>query len=298
MVTTPGGANNTVNGDVHGLVMQVGKVGGDVNMTSDRSELELVVTCARPAVEIEPAWCEHAVAWAEGVRETYAKLADAHDWTKRVPLGTPWNMGLVLHYTTPLSLDRRSREEYERHVEYYLSRTAEVMRQRAFLWLERHEPAAIEVVVRNPTDRNFAEVELELHIEGDVHGFDEAIQASLPEKWPKLPPRPAAPNAMLSRVRYQMGKLRGDSGRTERAGGWSTVNGERNVLIRFVPFDLRPGKTHTLPLVPLVVRSAVGSVLVAKWSATATNADGQVTGTFELQIDASTLDVGGITGAP
>jgi hypothetical protein len=176
-------------------------------------------------------------------------------------------------------------------------------REPSQVWeLARHDSARLALQAVNTGERNYAEVVITLRIEaGAVRGYDEErLELFGKDQPPPLPKRPppwgtqTAPQSGGYAYLVEMDEPT-DLGEPEQevtpiwSRGWQATNTADGVYIEFDPCSLRPHETVKLPEVPLLVEPTVGKTLSVGWAATATNADGRITGTCTISVSESTL---------
>jgi hypothetical protein len=136
-------------------------------------------------------------------------------------------------------------------------------------WVPALRAAAIEQavttlrpVVRNPTDAAFADVELQIHLPGDLGAgweSDPEWSESIP-----IPPRPWGKQT-LSRIigHFQQTARAPNPGRIERI--------DSEVVVTYLPFDLRAKRRITMAPIQLFVPDRhAGTDLLLRWSAAST----------------------------
>ncbi len=70
-----------------------------------------------------------------------------------------------------------------------------------------------------------------------------------------------------------------------------TAENTGSVTLIFDPVDLRPGEELALPSVPLLVDAEPGTTLQCTWNATASNVDGQLTGSLTIMVENSDVSL-------
>ena len=74
--------------------------------------------------------------------------------------------------------------------------------------------------------------------------------------------------------------------------GWSADSDANGTTIWFDSFDIRPRRMVRLEPVPLdIPLAAAGAVVEGRWTATASDADGECSGELVLEIDNTTVDL-------
>jgi len=75
-------------------------------------------------------------------------------------------------------------------------------------------------------------------------------------------------------------------------GPHTIIEHDGSITLTFPPIDLRPGKTKSVEdKYVLLVPSSRDEPVIAQWSATATNADGQANGSFEIPFAGQTVSL-------
>lgn len=175
----------------------------------------------------------------------------------------------------------RTQPQYEAAVETYLSSIRKAL-PGAMLRAAAGLVAAPKFTATNLTQRNYERLLVCVHIAGDL---DAERTRSGPLKLADLLPR---------RPRL-WGPIRTNITPTIPAifrpphipdGPRTIVEHGGSVTLTFPPVDLRPGKTETLEnKCILLVPGHRTEAVIAEWSATATNANGQASGSFEIPFD-------------
>ncbi len=195
--------------------------------------------------------------------------------------------------------DKRSVEEYGKAVDRYSKAYSKALQSRCVWRLWRHRPICLRLEAVNLTEANFTDIELEIHVSGDVRSWPEELDDLCREDEPALPERPAALGTPKRRYRFgvewdpsslirppTLSNYRVPSINT---GPNFTVRDTGSVTIDFDGIDLRPEQRLKLPPVRLLVESPEGSILDVEWKATAGNVPRRLTGSFRLTVGASTL---------
>jgi hypothetical protein len=163
-----------------------------------------------------------------------------------------------------------------------------VLEKRAVGRLWRHQPIRLRVEAVNLSEANFAAIEIEVHIPGEVRSWPDQLDQS--GDAPALPHRPAV---LGTPKRLSFGLPAGVLDATMRrsyfqpipntpsitAGPGYTVRDTGSVTVNFHGVDLRPEQRLSLPAVPLLVDADEGTVLDCEWTATARNVPRRPVGT-------------------
>ena len=145
-------------------------------------------------------------------------------------------------------------------------------------------------VATNLTQRNYEQLEVRVHIAGDVDA--ERSQSRTPKLEDLLPsrPRPWGPfvrpvyGNLIQALNYPMPNI--------AIGPRTIVEHDGSITLTFPPVDLRPGSTQTVEDdYVILVPSYRADPVIAEWSATATNANGQATGSFEIPFTGETVHI-------
>lgn len=194
--------------------------------------------------------------------------------------------------------DKRSDEDYEKEVDHYSKAYNRALQERCMWRLWRHQPLCLQLEAVNLTEANFTEIELEIHVPGDVHSWPEELDDLHWGDEPALPERPAVlgtpkrkfpflgeyPSSLIAAPvpdSYRMPSI--------NTGPSFTVRDTGSVTVDFSGIDLRPEQRLKLPPVRLLVDALEGSVLDCGWKATAGNVPRRLTGRFSITIGPSTL---------
>jgi hypothetical protein len=195
--------------------------------------------------------------------------------------------------------DDRSEEDYRREVDKYCKLYRRALERRVFWRLGRHIQSHLRLEATNPTDENFSDIVIKLHISGDVRSWpEEAEEFTWSDDEPDLPSRPDVLGTPKSTMHiFDPRRLQIPTfpnvpiTRVEPRGPRFNIRDTGSVDIDFEQVDLRPRERLQLPSVPLLVDASEGTVLQCNWTATASNTRGQHTGTFTLTAVASTLEL-------
>jgi hypothetical protein len=201
-----------------------------------------------------------------------------------------------------MSRDSRSYEQYEAEIDSYLAKVKQALLERATWYLARHPPAKLTMQVRNRSARNYAQVVVILSIKSAVvRGYEGGALKLIENDRPRLPKSPnpwGTPPSFTDSGAFGLmpevtpGPRFSVPNLAELRRGWRVSNIDEGVSVEFDPYDLRPFGTIHLPAVPLVVKTTPGAVIAVEWAATATNADGIVTGRCAINASESTLGDG------
>jgi hypothetical protein len=249
-------------------------------------QVQLGVEPVSHAIETWPEFSGIAQAWTDRVRPRL--LAARHSASNRRD-----SVGGVI---MPVLPDRRTLEEYNKEVEDYLRKAHKAIVRQVVWRLGKHNPAMLRLRVVNPTERNFSQVRVSVTIDvAAVRTFNQKSLDLLNKAQPKVPEPPSAFGTPRSILPDSLGKqfiaVPNTIGDTALRRSWYADSLGDKVQIVFQPCDLRPNDSPSLAAVPLIVMAETGASIKIEWTATATNANGQATGSMELAVTASTLDV-------
>ena len=182
----------------------------------------------------------------------------------------------------------RTEGQYEADVETYLETVRDAMPE-ALLKIGSSLVAAPKFVAKNLTQSNYERLEVRVHIAGDVEA--EPTHSRTPKFEDLLPPRPRSwgpirtnyPNLVIPPP-FRIPNV--------QIGPRTTIEHDGSITLTFPPVDLRPGKTQTVEdKYVILVPSYRDEPVIGEWSATATNADGQATGSFEIPFAGETVTI-------
>jgi hypothetical protein len=259
------------------------------------AQIDLAVEPIVPVIEAQPDFNNLLASWAE--RERATRLAARHETKEN---DNPVTLGGM--FSTGLSRDPRSVDQYERQIEMYLTDSREPQLQRAIRQFFRHQPAMLALRISNSSERNFTQVRVVAEIATDAAvGFGKNLLKVVDSEPPRLPPPPPPLGtplggrstalsgfglSQLPQLKYTVPPPLRGLGRS-----WQVRTIAEGIQhIEFDPYDLRPHETVELTPVPLIVRAAVGTEISVKWVATATNADGKLDGCIALSVSESSFD--------
>ena len=182
----------------------------------------------------------------------------------------------------------RTEAQYEAEVETYLDYLGEEM-PGALLKIGSSLVAAPKFVTTNLTQRNYERLEVRVHIAGDVEA--EHTRSRTPKFEDLLPPRPR-PLGPIRTTYANLGIPLNYRPPNIPIGPRTIVEHDGSITLTFPPIDLRPGKTETIEdKYVILVTSSRDEPVIAEWSATATNADGQAAGSFEIPFAGQTVSL-------
>ncbi len=178
----------------------------------------------------------------------------------------------------------RNEEGYRRDVDEYLNEFRRVAPMVGVSRAMGRGESALSLRLRNPTESNFPQVEVILHVAADVFAFDPEDEVYRKQKLPE-PPRPwgmLRPTPDLLGLSSYTGLIPSrHMPRIPRM--WIEENGFAR--ISFEPTDLRPQANEALAPFHLFVRADLaGTELHATWEATSTTADGIASGSLDMRV--------------
>jgi hypothetical protein len=185
-----------------------------------------------------------------------------------------------------LNFEKRSREEYLGQVERYLEATKEALGGEIAARAVGRGLGRVRFAVANRTERNFAEVAVEIRIDGRIGAFFDAEEAMDASPFPKRP-RPWGDTSHLSgglvapALSRRVPRLRPGQ-----------IDNSASTCVQFDPFHVRPLMIHSLPAVSLVLFGPpFPTELTARWHATSTSADGFDAGEMSIPVDPTPLAI-------
>lgn len=184
----------------------------------------------------------------------------------------------------------RTEDEFRAQVAAYLELAEERLPQ-ALDALRSHYASELVLIVHNNSTRNFKDLKVRLHVEGDVSAADWAedlpdlaeVAGEPPRKWGPWTDHPffGRSFSVPSMPSFDMPNF---TPRPEIENGGS-------VAITFPVFNLRPGESHPLDDVLLYADEVMTGTTRCTWTATATNVDAVAEGDFSLAISNDPVDV-------
>ncbi|MEZ0167018.1 DUF4062 domain-containing protein [Kineococcus sp. LSe6-4] len=213
-----------------------------------------------------------------------------------------WNLGGILRHQASLNAlevhhdEDRTEEEYRQEVAQY-GQKLEAALHEALDDVAAHVLVPFAPIVTNLTERNYQQVQVELHVEGDVRALEPGEEDDDLDPLARLPRRPrkwgpwtsSKLAEMVSQIDYRPPRL-GGFGAGSFASSVEIENGG-SATLRYGAIHLRPGAETALDSVVLVVPEGTASPLRATWRATATNVDGQTRGELEVPVEGDALDL-------
>lgn len=180
---------------------------------------------------------------------------------------------------SPLTRESRSRTQYEQEMVEYLGQAPTRWRALILKGAIRLGLGAVQLQMTNPTDQNFAAVRVVLEPPENVLVYvDEDDPDS--ELEPPKPPLRWGEHSIYSSLSPALFR----SVRPEAVTHVTTAGSQQQV--RFLPINLRPHATESLPPVYLILpRNKTGDEIELRWTATSTSADSFASGTITVQVD-------------
>jgi hypothetical protein len=281
---------------------------GDLDMLQARllertPSLQMAVTAVPPTIEEMPDIIAAMDQWVQQRRRLL--LAVRHQPSRRsaVPEDIVFPLrGALDALTSKVQPDTRTEEQYAEQIERFLEKARNALVDRALWELFRHAPALLRLQVSNLTDLGYTGVRLAVHVPGQVKGYPKELVDAVDGDRPDIP-RPPKPlgtptvtnNSLFAGLANQYAGITmpqiPNLSRYVGPGPGYTVRDTGSVTIDYREFEVRPNETVTLDPVPLLVHEDPGATLTAKWSATAAQVRGRLTGEFALTVNASTLDL-------
>lgn len=191
--------------------------------------------------------------------------------------------------------ETRTEAQYREEVATYLSQ-CRVTLPGALPDLRKALSARVEFTVQNLTEENFRELEIEVHLQGDVEAYAEAEPFAGVDGYRPPPPRTWGPwvkklfNADFPGARpYLPDGVRPSPRR--RGSATRIVNGG-GATITFPAINLRPQAPAQLSAGLIVVAgNELTDDIECTWTATATNIRGRTTGSFTIPVAVDRVDL-------
>jgi hypothetical protein len=188
----------------------------------------------------------------------------------------------------------RTPDQYEKQVNKYLTGCREALVGEE-VQAARYASTPVVFRVQNCTTRNYEQLEVQVHIEGDVEAYESVDYP--PSLHARTPSRP--------RLWGPKSRLPHDIGRYITTPSVPYVPGPRlprpditnggSTTVTMVPLHLRP---HTIEVIEddlvLITTETAASALHATWTATATNVPGRAEGALEIPLSDEVLDLSGV----
>lgn len=181
--------------------------------------------------------------------------------------------------------DPRTRKEYQAELDAYLKKGADRLRGVLIGSAFRRNWGRIELSLRNDTADNFHKVEVELYIDAPVSAlFEEDVPTfGLPKRpiaFGKATQRMFPDITSALRVPSYLNNLPVPSMRRAKE-----IDNSASARIPMPPVDVRPRRTAELDIFFLLARPELaGTTLTVSWTATATNASGDMEGSFDIPV--------------
>lgn len=194
--------------------------------------------------------------------------------------------------------ESRSEEEFREEVGVYLDECRTGLKE-AFENLRNTATLAVSLEITNHTESNYEQVLVELHVEGDVFGYeDEGRFTEITDYLPRAPrewgPWTEDPFRFIQPHRsYTLASEIGAAGvgPSLPAGPRPTIINGGSVNVTCPPVHLYPRRTEHLLGIWLVGDGPLGDEVRVTWTATASNVDGTVEGEFTIPVLQDAWDV-------
>ena len=191
--------------------------------------------------------------------------------------------------------DSRSEEDYRSEVDDYAQAYGRALQERCSWRLWRHRPACLQLEAVNLSEENFSDIELDIHVPGDVRSWPDELKDMTWGDEPSLPGRPVVlgtPQRKGFGIDYAsiLNPVAANSYTPSISRGPSlTIRDTGSVTISYSGIDLRPEQRRELQRAPLIVNVPEGTTLDCEWSATARNVPRRLSGRFCLTVGPSTI---------
>lgn len=244
---------------------------------ADIRELESRLLSTRPQVELNVGRIDQTnipvVSIPPGLKEMWTGAEQ-----KRLALPpAPQESGIGRHSPLfELSGDPRSREEYRSEVATYMQQVDEHVEAEVIKAVIEGETSALKLEIENPTDRNFNEVEVVLHVPSGPVVWADADEVNLVVGAAPSP----KPWGEKRKIELDVSAFSGFASsrpvEIDRNNGGTTV--------RFDPKHVRPRARVSLPVLHMVLWSHPSDIPIS-WTLTSSGVDGQASGTFVCSVE-------------
>lgn len=180
--------------------------------------------------------------------------------------------------------ETRTAEAFEGEARKYAGEVLNRAREAVRIAYVSEPTHAFCVTITNPTPRTLEEVEFEVYIPGKFAAHEG--RERLDERDLDLPTRPwpygkgQAPRLRLDTAHL----LPGISRPIQIDPGAPTIDNSQSARITYAPVTIRPESSAALRAVWLITGLPTGTRLQGSWEATARNAEGKLTGQFEVRV--------------
>lgn len=184
--------------------------------------------------------------------------------------------------TAMMTRETRTADEFKDEVRQYATQVPTRYQLLARKQAVDTRLATVALVVENPTEINFAKTQVTLRLPGDVLAYFDSddLDSDLGDCRPPVPWGKHTIHhsiAIVPRLGGILQNLRPDGRKIDSNGG--------EVVVTLPPVDVRPGTTHELEPIYLVIPdSYVGKTVEVAWRATSTGAAGDADGTLEADV--------------
>jgi hypothetical protein len=180
--------------------------------------------------------------------------------------------------------ETRTVDGYVREVETYLETMRTSFQAALRVGMIRRRLGAIRTVLANVSDTNLREVQLQIHIAGQVEAFFVMNDVKGHYELPQLP-APWGTHSFAATL-AQITEVAVGGVSAARRGGYTENSASTRILYKTV--DLRPRHEVSLDAVHLVVpASGAERELTASWTATSSNMDGVAQGELRIALAAN-----------
>jgi hypothetical protein len=195
--------------------------------------------------------------------------------------------------------ETRTAEAFKAEVNAYLAKAKDAIPAAMRRGAVRHKLGKIHFWLDNETEHNFSQVVVEVSFEqpNAMASFDQRGV-----KGPELPDRPAPWGShdlsrVLSRPLFDVRGPMMSMNVPHRPRG--TIDNTGSTRIRFAPVDVRPGHSHRLETIYLIVGTEhAGELIRGTWLATAADSSGVARGDIDVPVSRDVPDFRELLSAP
>lgn len=282
-VRRPGRSDPATGADIRALTARL------TSRTDEGLDIQLIVDTGDglPRCTWRPDWIEE---WLQAERQLLLYPLKTSQRAKA--LWEPPGSAVLDFGTEP---EPRTPEEYKAEVDAYLNECRDEL---AGAEVDAARYALTPVVFRvvNHSNRNYSDLEVRIHIEGDVEAHEALNSPPAPEdrtgrrprRWGPIQKWPKGLNPAMLTGYTPSPSLHVPHARPDIQNGGSTK-------VTFLPVHVRPHSDQVVEdELVLLTREPSGSVLRGTWTATATNVHGRAQGTIEIPVADGELDLSGV----
>jgi hypothetical protein len=198
-------------------------------------------------------------------------------------------------YNPLMAPDERTAKQYESQVDSYLAQCEEALPHEAQRVIVERGLNKVSLKIENPSDRTVPDVQLVLHVPGEILAFEE-------DEWGSDTPMPSPPKPFgaprpLMQQHFAYGSSSSVIPRGLHGSGLRIENGG-SATLTFSAGDIRPRSSVKLESFHLITTVPGPGTVTATWRATSTGIEGVQDGHFDVEISDRSISIADLIPAP